>query len=255
MLPVRCRPLCVVASVVLVATLPAQRGRGRPEAILERVSCYLADDKVPAPSADGQDRLAGVATVTRSKAKKELSVLYIFDSHADAPKREAFEKIMFGNEELGVAFRVFHVARVDIAGEADLGAKYGSRLPSFLVYDDTGKLAADVAFTGFRAAVGPLMTQLEKVSAGHVKPAIGTFTSRYRSLVRDLEMVETKRKAVQDRQSKITDDKKRALLDKELADLDAEQKSLEAKEKAMLDLAKLPERDPAAKRFVVTPNR
>jgi len=244
----------LAATLCLLTGVVAQRGRGRSEAILERVSCYLSTAKLPA-AVQGQDRLLNIPLVADAKSKKELALLYLYDSSADAPKRETFETVMFTNEEVGVATRCFHFARVDLAGETELLAKYGHRLPVFVAFDAAGKLSADVAFTGYRAAVGPLITLLEKASAGHVKPAIATFTSEYRSLVHDFEVLEGKRKAVQDRMARTPDDKKRVPLQKELDETDAEQKKLEAKEKVLLENAKVPVRAPGAKRFEVKGGR
>lgn len=248
--------LALAATVVIGASLPAQRGRQRPEAILARVACFLANDALPAADKEkGQDRLANVATVKSAKDKRELALLYLVDLSAEAPKREPFEQIMFGNEEIAVSLRCFHVARLDLAGDADLLAKYGHRLPVFVAFDDTGKLVGEAPFTGYKAAAGPLMTLLEKAAAGHMPIALGAFTSAYRSLVHDLEMVESKRKTLTDRQQRATDKTKREAIDKEIDELGAEQQKLEAKEKEMLERAKLPVQDPNAKRFEVKRGR
>ncbi len=249
--------LAVLTSCVVLftASLPAQRGgRGRPEAILERVSCYLVTEKVPA-AAEGQDRLAGVAMVAGAKGKQELALLYLFDSAAEAPKRETFESVMFGNEELGVALRCFHFARLDIAGDAELGTRFGKRLPTFVAFDANGRNVGDVSFTGYRAAIGPLITLLEKASAGHVKPSLGVFTSEYRKVVHDFEMLEARRKTLGDRQEKTSDPAKKTAIDKDLAELDAEQNKAAAAEAKLLEQARVPVRDPQAKRFEVRRGR
>ena len=253
----RLPPLAVLTSclALLAATMPAQRGgRGRPEAILERVSCYLVTEKLP-PAAAGADRLASVGLVAGAKAKQELVLLYLFDSGAEAPKRETFETVMFGNEELGVALRCFHFARLDIAGDAELGTRYGKRLPTFVAFDANGRNVGDVSFTGYRAAIGPLITLLEKASAGHVKPSLGVFTSEYRKVVHDFEMFEARRKTLGDRQEKASDPAKKTAIDKDLAELDAEQKKAAAAETRLLEQAKVPVRDAQAKRFEVRRGR
>src|SRR5262249_30253711 len=159
---------CVL--VALAAELPAQRGGGRrrPEAVLERVSCYLVDGKLPAHTAAnaGEDRVAAVGAVADARTRHELALVSLFDSKVDAEKRAAFEKTMFGNEELGIALRCFQTARVDIAGDDDAQAKYGRRLPLFLAFDENGKQAGEAALARSKSAGPPVLGVLRKAGGG-----------------------------------------------------------------------------------------
>ena len=244
---------CVL--LALAADLPAQRGGGkrRPEAVLERVSCWLVDGKLPASTAAnaGEDRVAAVGAVADARTRHELALVYLFDSKVDAEKRAAFEKTMFGNEELGIALRCFQTARVDIAGDDDAQGKYGRRLPLFLAFDENGKQAGEASLAGYKTAVAPVMGILEKAAGGHVKPTLAIFVSGYRGVVHDIEALDGKRKVLNDRKGKAADAAKKAEIEKELQAADAEEKQVLAEEKKLLDGAKVPARDAAAKRFEI----
>jgi hypothetical protein len=233
---------------LLTSTALGQRGGGRSPAITERFSVYITDATVP-ENAEVEDRFAKIPVVADARAKKELVLLYLVDSSAEAPKREAFEGIMFGSEDLAVCLRCFHLVRVDIAGDAGAQAKYGRRVPVFLPYDENGKVVGDVALTGYKAAITGLMALMEKAAAGHVKPTLSAFSSDYRGLVHDLEVIEQQRKATKDRMGRLNDDKKKAALEKDLTGLDAEEKKLLDKEKDMLERAKVLPPDASAKKF------
>jgi hypothetical protein len=257
----RARRSCVASFVgscvllALAADLPAQRGGGkrRPEAVLERVSCYLVDGKLPAGTAAnaGEDRVAAVGAVADARTRHELALVYLFDSKVDAEKRAAFEKTMFGNEELGIALRCFQTAHVDIAGDDDAQAKYGRRLPLFLAFDENGKQAGEASLAGYKATVAPVMGILEKAAGGHVKPTLAIFVKDYRDVVHDLEALDGKRKVLKDRKDKAADAAKKAEIEKELQASDAEEKQALANEKQLLEHARVPARDAAAKRFEI----
>lgn len=246
------RKLSVFAATLVLALASsdalAQRGGGRSPAITERFSVYITDAKVPEDAAV-EDRFAKIPVVADARAKKELVLIYLVDSSAEAPKRETFESVMFGSEDLAVCLRCFHLVRVDIAGDAGAQAKYGRRVPVFLPYDENGKVVGDIALTGYKAAITGLMALMEKAAAGHVKPTLSTFSSDYRGLVHDLEVLDQQRKATKDRIGRLNDDKKKAALDKDLTAFDAEEKKLLDKEKEMLEKAKVLAPDAAAKKF------
>lgn len=185
-----------------------QRGGGRSDALTERLSVYITDAKLPEKAA-GEDRFESVPTVTAARAKHELLLLYLVDSSAEEPKREAFESVMFGSEELAVALRCFHLVRIDIAADAEAKVKYGRRLPVFLPSDENGKSSGDIALTGYKAAITGLISLLEKSASGHVKPTLSTFISDYRGVVHDLSVIELQRKAMKDRIARLTDEKKK----------------------------------------------
>ncbi|MBK8095806.1 MAG: hypothetical protein IPK26_01785 [Planctomycetes bacterium] len=242
--------LSLFVLALLAADLAAQRGGGgrrRPAEVLERVGTWFTVATLPAAE-EGQDRLASVDTVAAAVQAKELSVLYVWDSTAEAQKREQFENTMFGSDEVGVALRCFRFARLDLKGDADLTAKYGKKLPVFVVFDEHGKQTAEVSFAGYKAAVNPLTDALGKAAAGHVKPTLAIFVSDYRECVREIEVLIGQRKALSDRVAK-AEPAKRAALEKDLAELDAREKKLLATEKELLEKAKVPVRDAAAKRF------
>jgi hypothetical protein len=238
---------CVVAIALFASELTAQRGRRRSEEILERVGTYIGEAKLPAAE-EGKDRLASVSTVADAVQKKELSVLYLFDTANDVPKRQQFEAVVFGSEEVGVAMRCFHFARVDLAGDTDMVGKYGKKLPVFVMFDEHGKPAGEVSFAGYKATINPLTDALGKAAAGHVKPTLALFVSDYREFVRELEVTQQQRKTLAAR-IEGADPSKRPALEKDAADLEAREKKLLATEKDLLEKAKVPERSPDAKRF------
>ncbi|MCY2957697.1 MAG: hypothetical protein NT107_11750 [Planctomycetota bacterium] len=233
---------------ILAAPAMTQRGGGRSDALTERLSVYITDAKLPEKAA-GEDRFESVPTVTAARAKHELLLLYLVDSSAEEPKREAFESVMFGSEELAVALRCFHLVRIDIAADAEAKVKYGRRLPVFLPSDENGKSSGDIALTGYKAAITGLISLLEKSASGHVKPTLSTFISDYRGVVHDLSVIELQRKAMKDRIARLTDEKKKASLEKDASLLDTEEQKLLGKERDIIERAKVLPRDADAKKF------
>ena len=61
-------------------------------------------------------------------------MLYLFDSAAEAPKREPFENIMFGNEEVGVTLRCFHCARIVLSSLSGFGLR-PRNIPATLIHE------------------------------------------------------------------------------------------------------------------------
>jgi hypothetical protein len=250
----RLAPLSLAVLFAAAVPVNAQRGRGRSEATLERISSYFVDAQVPPATEAGKDRFAGLALVIDAKENKHPVFLYVFDSSIEEPKREGFDKIVFGSEEVGVTLRCFRCARVDIAGDAEAQAKWGKKLPLFLAYDDQGRPAGEVSLPGYKAATSGLLSLLDKAIGARVKPTLDTFVKDYREVVRELENLEGKRRVLEGRRAK-ADDKKKEQLAVEARELDAEEVKLLTTEKEVLARGKLPPRDPTAKRIVVEQGR
>jgi hypothetical protein len=245
-----CGVICLVPALLLVAPAMAQRGRGRPEAILERVGCWFVDAKVESGAdATAGNPFAGIKQVQEAAAAHQPAVLYLFDPKSDERKFKQYEQITFNNDELGVALRCFRCVRLDVTKETEFVTKYGAQVPLFVAFDDEGKKAGEVVQTGYKAGVNAVVQLLEK-AANHMKPSLSTFVQGYHDVVRDLEMLDGKRKLLADKKSNLSakDTAKRAEIDKESKALDAEEKDLLAKEKTLLEQAKVQPHDPAAKR-------
>ncbi|HLU38578.1 MAG TPA: hypothetical protein VK081_04285 [Planctomycetota bacterium] len=243
------RLLCVPLALVCALPLTAQR-RGKPEAILERVACYFVDAALLGVQADdGKDRLAAIPAVRAARADGHPVFVYLFDSTATEPKREGFDKIVFGNEEIGIALRCFRAVRVDLAGDAEGKAKWGRKLPVFVAYDAAGKSAGEVSLAGYKAQINPVMNLLERAAHGRVKPTLEAFVASYRDIVRGLEVLHGRRETLRGRRER-ADDKKKPLLDQEARELDAEEQRLLQAEQDLLERVKPPPRDPAAGRII-----
>lgn len=244
-----------LAALSLAASLPAQRGggRGRPEAIQERVGCFFADATATAPQ-EGAEVWTGIAGLQAAAEKKEMVLVYLCDAE---PKREQYEQTLFNFDEVGVALRCFRCLKVDLGAWPEGAARYGQKAPVFLAFGPDGKLAGELSQAGYKAAVNPVIKLLEKAAQGHLKPALPAFVKGYRDVVQGLEQVERDRKTLQDRLGKL-DDKdaaKKADLEKDLKQLDQEEQKLLDQEKGLLEKAKVQARDPAAKRIGQRPGR
>src|SRR5262249_27776612 len=159
---------------------------------------------------------------------------------------------MFNNDELGIALRAFQCGRLDLSADTALRAKYGAKAPLFVAFDPEGKPQGELLLAGYKANAAQLVQLLEKTAGAVVKPSLQAFVKDYRDVVHDLELIDGRRKVLQDRQGHIDGKspdaaRKRAELDKERKDLDAEQQKIEAREQQLLTSAKLPARNPDAK--------
>ena len=195
--------------------MTAQRG-GQQDEFRDRYACYFVDTKLPAPDdqVESKARLASVPLVDDAKAKGQLAFLYLYDSSADEPRRAAFDQIVFGNQEVGIALRCFRCARVDIAGDDDAGAKFGRKLPLFVAFDDKGRQVGEISLRGYRAALRPLIALLESAANGHVKPTLADFSETYRDTLRDLRVLRGRQQTLAERRGR-ADDSKMAQMDKE----------------------------------------
>lgn len=249
--------LCsLVALVSVVPALAAQRGGGRQDEFLDRYACYFVDTKLPPVDGDvdSKTRLASVPMVVDAQKKGHMAFLYLFDSSVDEPKREGFDKIVFGNQEVGIALRPFRCARVDIAGDGHAQSKFGRKLPLFVAFDDKGRIVGETSLPGYKAALRSLTSLLEKTSTGHVKPNPAYFYKTYRDILRELRVMKGRRTTLEGRRNR-ADEKKKAQYDKEFAELEAEEQKLLELEKKTLADADIPPRDPEAKMFGATQRR
>jgi hypothetical protein len=239
----------IAAALLATGSALAQRG-GRQDEFLDRYACYFVEAKLP--PADGEveskARLATVPLVQEAANAGNLSFLYLFDSSAEAPKRAAFDQIVFGNEEVGVALRCFQCARVDIAGDADAQAKFGRQLPLFVAFDEKGKWAGETSLPGYKAALRSLISMLERAASGHVKPTLPDFVKSYRDILRELRVLSGNKRTLEQRRNR-ADDSKKAQYDQEAKELAAREQTLLAAEKAALEKANVPPRPKDAKMF------
>jgi hypothetical protein len=247
-------PFLVPILLLLAAPAMAQRGgpgRGRPDAILERVGCWFVDAKVETGAdAVAGNPFAGVKQVQEAAAAHLPAVLFLYDPKTEERKYKQYEQTMFNSDELGTALRCFRCVRLDVTTQTEFVTRFGAQVPLFVAFDEDGKKVGEVVQTGNKSAVNPVVQLLEKAVSGRVKPSLSAFVQSYRDVVHDLEMLDSKRKTLADRKSNVStkDTAKRADIDKEGKALDTEEKDLLAKEKTLLEQAKVVARDPAAKR-------
>lgn len=240
-------PCAVIAVVGSLVPAAAQRG-GQQDEFKDRYACYFVDTKLPAADGEVESKawLASVPLVADAKTKGQLAFLYLYDSAADEPKRPAFEQIVFGNQEVGIALRCFRCARIDIAGDTYARAKFGRKLPLFVAFDDKGRQVGETSLPGYKAALRSLVAMLENAADGHVKPTLADFSKTYRDTLRDLRVLSGRKKTLAGRRER-ADDSKRAQMDKEAKELDAEEQRLLDAEKKALEAANVPPRDAEAK--------
>lgn len=241
----------LLVAATLAEPLAAQRGRGRPEAIVERVGCFFTDVQFTAAAdADAEHPFANMAAVQEAKGKEQPVLLYLFDPGSEERKLQQYEQTMFNNDELGISLRCFRCLRLDVTKHPEL-AKYAARAPVHVVFAADGKLVGEVAHTGNKAQVSTLVKLLERAASGHVKPPLPVFVKAYRDVVRDLEQMEGKRRALQERRNKLEtkDAAKRAEIDKEMLELKEAERPVLEREKQLLEQAKALPRDPEAKRL------
>ena len=228
-------------------------GRGRSEAITNRVACFFVAGKVEAKgeakAGDSADPLVAVAAVQEAIAAHIPVFIYLYDTK-DNRKRESYEQIMFGGDEMGISLRPFRCVRIDVSDEPAL-QKYQSRVPVFAAYDRDGHPEGEVSQVGYKAAMNAVSVLLGKAAAGQVKPSLQTFVEGYRAVVRELEVNEARKKTARDRMSNLgeKDAARRAALEKDLKQLDADLKALEAREAELLKQAQVPPRPKDATRL------
>ncbi|MEZ5966927.1 MAG: hypothetical protein R3F56_24010 [Planctomycetota bacterium] len=232
------------------APAAAQRGGGRQDEFADRYAVHMVDTKLPPieGQTDSKERLAAIPLVQQAKKEGHLAFLYLYDSSVDAPKRETFDQIIFGNQEVGIALRCFYCARVDIAGDDDARAKFGRKLPLFVAFNDKGVWAGETSLPGYKAALRSMIGMLEKAAAGHVKPTLEAFSKTYRDTLRELRVVTGNKRMLEQRRAR-ADDKKKAQYDKEAKELAAQEQKLLEAEKTALEKANPPPRHPEAKPF------
>lgn len=243
-------PVAVLAlSSMFADSLAAQggRGRGRAEEIQNRVGAYFTDAK--AAEGDKARDLAASDFVRAAASAGQPAVLYLFDGGDDKDVREQFERTLFGTDEIGIALRCFHCARIDLAQAEELKSSYGKQAPAIVAFDKDGKLTDTLAMSGYKASGTGLEKLLEKAAQG-TKPPLATFTKEYAGLVRDLEQALAKKKAAQEKLAKAGADKaKKAEADKDLEAAEAGVKRLLEREEQLLGKVQIVERPTGAQRL------
>ncbi|MCB9869179.1 MAG: hypothetical protein H6837_04925 [Planctomycetes bacterium] len=247
---------CAVASIftVLTTSLPAQ-GRGRrgpPEAVRQRWGNYFAPVKLAAADQGkpDRDRMADSEHVKGAAGKHHLSLLYVFDSSADKDKQQSFEQVVMNNGKINSGLRLFRCGSVDLAGDDAAKKEFGGRAPLFITFDESGKRAAEASFKGFHVTPVKLVQAMRKAASGYGKLGFDGFVKGYTKLLHDLTLIDTRRQALATKRTRLEKKPNAKALDgvvKDEAALRKQENELLDAERKMLSLAKVPERDPAAK--------
>lgn len=245
---------CLVATCAQSAAAQGGRFRGRPEEITNRVGAFFVEATAPAAEDGKPVDLARCDLVQAASGAGQPSVLYLFDGGDDEDVRQQFERAVLGNDEIGIMLRCFHCGSIDLQKAEALQRQFAKQAPLFVTFDPNGKVAETASMPGYKAAAKALEGALQKAAHGAVKPSLAAFAKEYGNLVRDLEQLLSKQKALKERQAKAGADRaKKAELDKDMAALEKEQQKLLDKEKGLVEKAKPVER-PANARRLGAPN-
>lgn len=245
---------CLVATCVQSAAAQGGRFRGRPEEITNRVGAFFSEASAPAAEDGKPVDLARCDLVQAASGAGQPSVLYLFDGGDDEDVRQQFERAVLGSDEIGIMLRCFHCGSIDLQKAEALKKQFAKQAPLFVTFDADGKAAETAAMSGYKASAKALEGALQKAAQGAVKPSLAAFAKDYGNLVRDLEQLLSKQKALKERQAKAGADKaKKAEIEKDLAALEKEQQKLLDKERGLFEKVKPVER-PASARRLGAPN-
>ena len=231
----------------------SQRGRRReaPPEVKERWGNYFTTVELPENEAKAKDRLLNCEHVKNATAAGHLSLLYLFDSTTEVRKRQAFQQAIFNHNKINPGLRLFKCGMIDLANDRLTRNKYGTKAPLFFVFDKKGKLVAQVSMKGFHAAPVPLVQHMRQAVRGYSKLTFDGWVKRYWKFIREISMFDSRKRTLESRARRLEDrPKQKKQLEKIQRDQDALQKETEkhfAKEQRMLEMAKVPPRDPKAK--------
>ncbi|MFQ5505659.1 MAG: hypothetical protein ACE5F1_12815 [Planctomycetota bacterium] len=253
-------PMFVLATLGFVDSAKAQGrggGRGPSEAILSRMGNYFVNVTLPVEQ-DGQstrERLAASPHVTKARDKRQLCLLYLYDRNADPKKHDRFQQVLFANQGVGVALRLFRCGKLDLGLDDGALAAYGKKAPLFIAFDAKGKRTGEVSMRGYKTSSGPLLKLLARAARGHSKLSLPAFSKKYRSFLTQLQVLEGRQRTLTQKRARLADmpgsrgESKRAKLTKEEDRLAESEKALFAAEKKLLEQARVPARDPNAQRL------
>jgi hypothetical protein len=179
-----------------------------------------------------------------------VSVLYVYDSSAGS-KRAKFERILFNNEDLGVAMKVFRKVGIDVAKDQVARDSFGQKVPSFVTFNAKGEKSGELNMAGYKAKAGDVLKLLGKASKGHGKMPLKTFVKKYRSFLNELDQIEGKKSTTAQKRARLESSGKTAKLAKvakeEKANAKREAKILDG-ERKLLAAVKAFDADPEAKK-------
>jgi hypothetical protein len=158
-----------------------------------------------------------------------VTLLYVFDSSNERTK--TFFAAFQGNEEIGIATKVFRRVQVDTAKDEMAKNLYGSKVPSFVTYSAKGEKIGEVHLSGYKLSSSALMRLLVKTTKGHGKMSLPSFVKKYRSFLNKLDQLEGKKGTLAQKLARLQQGGKAAKLKK----VQKEQQALAKAEKQLLE--------------------
>jgi hypothetical protein len=141
-----------------------------------------------------------------------------------------FESVLFANEDIGVALKVFRKVGLDIAKDSTARQLYENQVPRFITYNAKGEREGELHLRDYKTKSSNLMKLLVKTAKGHGKMPLKTFVKKYRSFLNELDQIEGKKGTCAQKKARAADDKSK----KKLAKIEREEKSLAKREKSIL---------------------
>ena len=195
--------------------------------------------------------MAATRVVTKAVAKKELSLLYLYDATVSLKKHQQFEQALFNNDPVCIGLRCFRTGRINLAEDALAKAAFGKKAPLFVAFDAKGKRVADLSLKGYKSRPSQLSKMLGRAARGYAKLALGDFVKKYRSFLNEIQLLDSRKRALNGKHQRIeqkkgNNDNKLAEVDKELGELTDRWDEALADEQKLLAKAKVLERDSRA---------
>ncbi len=243
-------------AVGVANTASAQRGRGPSEAILSRSGSYLVDVKLPKPDAEqnGKIPLGACSLVESAVEDGHLTFLYLYDPNKNVTKHAQFEQTVFGHAEIRTVLRCFQCGRVNLAKDPAALAEFGERAPMFVAFNAKGQCAGEVSMGHYKVTATPIIKLLERAARKHAKLRLPKFVKQYRKFLNDYQVYEGRKRTLEQKRRRL--EQKSSPQASKLADVDKQEQTLEKGkgkllllEKKLLRKARVPPRDPKAKRL------
>ncbi len=189
----------------------------------------------------GTDYFDSIQEVKEAMKRGHLSLLYLYDSR-HGKKVKKFENVVFKNEDLGVAMKVFRRMKLDVSRDRVARDLYGQKVPRFITFNSKGRRSGDLFLKDYRTKSSLLMKTLAKASKGHGKLPLKTFVKKYRSFLNELDQFEGKKATFAQKKTRLKaasgSRNKLRKVEKEEALLRKSEQALLAREKKLLESVK-----------------
>lgn len=183
-----------------------------------------------------------------------MTLLFVYDS--TNPRTKRFLSTFSGNEELGIATKLFRRIQVDTAKDQMAKNLYGSKVPSFITYNAKAQKVGEVHLSGYKMSSSAIMRLLAKTTKGHGKMSLPSFVKKYRKFLNKLDQIEGKKGTLAQKLARVQQSGKASKLkkvQKEQKALAKAEKKLLASEKQLLTAVKAADLPPTKKQLKNAP--